>query len=133
MNHKPIRYDYSPNCNRKFFENDFHRDQIISSALTEFVKLAGEPDSNDYATLEIKDHETSVRLAGVIAKPRAFDPAYDGKQAEMGWAVAILNTNEYDYICKLPSDEIDNALVNILRLEADDARYWTKHYETDKV
>lgn len=127
MIHKTIHYDISPNCDIQF-ESSGDRDHVINAAITEFVAIAGKPNANDYATLEIDDPSTSNRLAGILAKPRAYTPPrYDGEEC-IGWAVAIINPNEYDYICELPEDEIDNALVNILRLEGNEARYWTKRY-----
>jgi hypothetical protein len=127
MIHKVVHYTKSDNC-EVVFESEDQRNHIISSALDSFVKSAGRPNANYYATLQINIHSNKERVAGILAKPRAFRAAKDGEDERVGWAVAVLNPKEYDYICELPEDEVDNALVNILKLEGEPAAYWTKRY-----
>lgn len=127
MIHKVIHYTTSDNCD-VIFESEEQRNYIISSALDAFVRSAGRPDANYYATLQINVHTNQERIAGILAKPRAFTSARNGEDERVGWAVAVLNPREYDYICELPEDEVDNALVNILKLEGEPASYWTKRY-----
>ena len=127
MIHKVVHYTTSNSC-EIVFDSEDKRDFIISSALDSFVKKAGRPNANYYATLQINVHDNQQRIAGILAKPRAFKSARDGEDERVGWAVAVLDPKEYDYICNLPEDEVDNALVNILRLEGEDASYWTKRY-----
>lgn len=127
MLHKVIHYITSEHCD-VVFQSEEQRNKILSSALESFVDKAGRPNANYYATLEINTDPNQERIAGVLAKPRAFTPARNGDDERVGWAVAVFDPREYDYICDLPEDEVDNAVVNILKLEGDEASYWTKRY-----
>lgn len=127
MINKVIHYTKSDNCDI-VFESDKQRDDTISMALDSFVRRAGRPDANYYATLQINIQNSQERIAGILAKPRSYKPAANGEDEKVGWAVAVLNPQEYDDICELPEDEVDNALVCILKLEGEKALYWTKRY-----
>lgn len=127
MINKAIHFNISPHCDIEF-GSELDRDRVINAAISQFVDIAGRPNPNDYATLEINEISGTKRVAGILAKPRLYKPSKNGDEELVGWAVAVITPDEYDYICDLPEDEVDNALTSILNLEGDDARYWTKRY-----
>lgn len=127
MIHKSVHFDVSPRCDVEF-GSESDRDRVINAAIAQFVAIAGRPNANDYATLEINEVSGTKRVAGILAKPRLYRPSKNGDEEFFGWAVAVVTPDEYDYICELPEDEVDNALTSILNLEGEAARYWTKRY-----
>ena len=88
MINKVIHYTKSDNCDI-VFESDKQRDDTISMALDSFVRRAGRPDANYYATLQINIQNSQERIAGILAKPRSYKPAANREHEKVGWALAV--------------------------------------------
>ena len=68
-------------------------------------------------------------LKGPLVYIKPYRPSKNGdEEFFLDGQLQFVTPDEYDYICELPEDEVDNALTSILNLEGEAARYWTKRY-----
>lgn len=97
-------------------------DELILKQIAAFVEEAGRPDANDYIPLALI--ADGIEVANVLCKPRTYSKSDEC----IGWAIAFLQTAEYDTLLDCDPDEIDGRLVGFLGLSGDAARYWTRRY-----